>query len=56
MTLMRSSADKANRAFDPKVFLATLGEGRKSIPVLKKQPIFAQGDAADAIFYIKKVG
>jgi CRP/FNR family transcriptional regulator, cyclic AMP receptor protein len=54
MTLMRSSADKANRAFDPKVFLATLGEGRKSIPVLKKQPIFAQGDAADAIFYIQK--
>jgi CRP/FNR family cyclic AMP-dependent transcriptional regulator len=54
MTLMRSSADKASRAFDPKVFLATLGEGRKSITVLKKHPIFAQGDAADAIFYIQK--
>jgi CRP/FNR family cyclic AMP-dependent transcriptional regulator len=53
MTLMRYSADKANRAFDPKVFLASLGEGRKSITVLKKQPIFAQGDAADAIFYIQ---
>jgi len=51
---MRTSADKANRAFDPKIFLATFGEGRKSITVVTKQRIFAQGDAADAIFYIQK--
>jgi CRP/FNR family transcriptional regulator, cyclic AMP receptor protein len=51
---MGASADKASRGFDPKVFLATFGKGRKSITVVKKQRIFAQGDAADAIFYIQK--
>lgn len=51
---MRSSADRSSHGFDPRTFLATLGDGRKSITVLKKQKIFAQGDAADAIFYIQK--
>lgn len=51
---MRSSADRSSDGFDPRTFLATLGDGRKSITVLKKQQIFAQGDAADAIFYIQK--
>jgi CRP/FNR family cyclic AMP-dependent transcriptional regulator len=44
---------KKKREFDPKVFLATIGEGRKLVPVLKKQMIFAQGDPADAVFYIQ---
>jgi CRP/FNR family cyclic AMP-dependent transcriptional regulator len=44
---------KKNRRFDPSTFLVTIGEGRKSVGVLKKQDIFAQGDAADAVFYIQ---
>jgi CRP/FNR family cyclic AMP-dependent transcriptional regulator len=44
---------KKKRDFDPHAFLATIGEGRKIVPVEKKQTIFAQGDAADALFYIQ---
>ena len=39
--------------FDPREFLATIGEGRKVVAVPKKQTIFAQGDAAEAVFYIQ---
>ena len=35
-------------------FLATIGEGRKVVPFPKKRAIFAQGDAADSIFYIQE--
>src|ERR1700688_4921679 len=45
---------KKKRAFDPNTFLATIGEGRKVASFPKKQTIFAQGDAADAVFYIQK--
>src|SRR6201987_5382618 len=52
---MRSAAaGKKIREFDPHTFLATIGEGRKSLAVSKKQGIFAQGDVADAVFYIQK--
>ncbi len=40
--------------FDPKKFLATIGEGRKAVAFPKKQTIFSQGDAADAVFYIQE--
>jgi len=39
--------------FDPKNFLATIGEGRKAVVFQKDQTIFAQGDAADAVFYLQ---
>jgi len=42
------------REFDPNMFLATIGVGRKILAVQKKQSIFIQGDVADAIFYIQK--
>jgi CRP/FNR family transcriptional regulator, cyclic AMP receptor protein len=45
---------KKKRAFDPSTFLATIGEGRTSLTISKKQGIFTQGDAADAVFYIQK--
>jgi CRP/FNR family cyclic AMP-dependent transcriptional regulator len=45
---------KNNRDFDPKKFLATIGEGRRTVAFPRKQTIFAQGDAADAVFYIKE--
>ena len=44
---------KKKRDFDPHAFLATIGEGRKSVLFRQKQGIFAQGDAADAVFYIQ---
>jgi len=49
-----ASKNKKDRVFDPDTFLATIGEGRKILVVPKKQTIFAQGDEADAIFYIQK--
>jgi CRP/FNR family cyclic AMP-dependent transcriptional regulator len=45
---------KNDRDFDPKKFLATIGEGRRVVTFPKKQAIFAQGDAADAVFYIQE--
>ncbi len=42
------------RAFNPNTFLATIGDGRTILAVDKKQTIFAQGDAADAVFYVQK--
>jgi len=54
--LMASAAvvDKKNRGFDPHTFLATISEGRKILAVPKKQAIYAQGDGADAVFYVQK--
>jgi len=40
--------------FNPKVFLATIGDGRKLLAVRKKQVIFSQGEPADAVFYIQR--
>jgi CRP/FNR family transcriptional regulator, cyclic AMP receptor protein len=42
------------REFDPKKFLATIGDGRKAEAFSRKQIIFTQGDAADALFYIQE--
>src|ERR1700746_29890 len=47
-------AAKKNGGFDPNTFLATIGKGRKILSVPKKRVIFAQGDAADAVYYIQK--
>jgi CRP/FNR family cyclic AMP-dependent transcriptional regulator len=40
--------------FDVKKFLANIGEGRKIVRVRRKQKVYAQGDACDAIFYVQK--
>ncbi len=42
-----------NVPFDPKVFLAKVGEGRTLADYQENQVVFAQGDPADAIFYIQ---
>jgi CRP/FNR family transcriptional regulator, cyclic AMP receptor protein len=49
-----SAAANKNRGFDPDTFLATIGDGRKIVSVPNKELIFAQGDGADAVFYIQK--
>src|SRR6202161_1052648 len=49
-----SGAFGKNREFDSDIFLATIGNGRKILSIEKKQMIFAQGDGADAVFYVQK--
>ena len=46
-------APKNGPKFDPQVFLDTIGEGRKAFLFPKKQTIMAQGDPADAVFYLR---
>ena len=41
-------------AFDPKAFLAHVGEGRSIARYGKSQTVFSQGEPADAVFYIQK--
>jgi CRP/FNR family transcriptional regulator, cyclic AMP receptor protein len=48
-----SAEFRKGRDFDPNAFLATIGEGRQSVLFQKRQGIFAQGDTADAVFYIQ---
>jgi CRP-like cAMP-binding protein len=40
--------------FDPKVFLAKIGEGRTIVKRDANEILFSQGDAADAVFYLQK--
>jgi len=47
-------AAKNKCGFDPKKFLGTIGEGRRVLAFPTKQTIFAQGDPADAVFYIQE--
>src|SRR6201987_6209505 len=52
--MTQTAPAKKKTEFDPQKFLATIGEGRKVVSFPKKQTIFAQGDAADAVFYIQE--
>ena len=47
-------ATKRRPSFDPKSFLAKVGEGRSIGKYRKDQIVFSQGDPADAVFYIQK--
>lgn len=40
--------------FDPELFLKETGLGRTIVELKKNQVLFAQGDPADAVFYIQK--
>jgi CRP/FNR family cyclic AMP-dependent transcriptional regulator len=54
LLLPATKSVKKRRDFDPKEFLATIGFGRKVVAFPNKQTVFAQGDAADAVFYIQE--
>ena len=56
MTKQNTAAKKTRgaRGFDPAVFLETAAKGRVIATHPSKQIIFAQGDPADAVFYIRK--
>ena len=41
-------------AFDPRMFLADVGEGKTIARYRKGEAVFSQGDAADAVFYLQK--
>jgi CRP/FNR family transcriptional regulator, cyclic AMP receptor protein len=45
---------KSKPLFDPKTFLARVGEGRTIAEYSKDQMVFSQGDPANAVFYIQK--
>src|SRR3984957_6738390 len=45
---------KREHTFDPRKFLASIGEGRRVVMFSKKQTVFAQGDAADSVFYVQE--
>jgi CRP-like cAMP-binding protein len=47
-------ARAAKKKFDAKTFLMTVNGGRSEKTYSKDDVIFAQGDAADAVFYIQK--
>ena len=47
-------AIKRPPSFNPKSFLAKIGEGRSIHAYRREQIVFSQGDPADAVFYIQK--
>ena len=45
---------RAKASFDPKKFLAKVGEGKTISQYRKDQIVFSQGEVADAVFYIQQ--
>jgi CRP-like cAMP-binding protein len=44
---------KKRHRFDPRAFLASIGEGRNVELFSKKQSIFTQGDPSDTVFHVR---
>jgi hypothetical protein len=44
---------KRTPTFNPQTFLSSVGDGKTSLMPHKKQVLYSQGDAADAVFYIQ---
>ena len=51
--VVTSAAKSVKQSFDPQVFLAKVGAGKTIIKYRKNDIIFAQGDAANTVFYIQ---
>jgi CRP-like cAMP-binding protein len=49
----KSLSRKRTRPFNPQTFLTKVGRGTTSLKSPKKQILYSQGDAADAVFYIQ---
>jgi CRP-like cAMP-binding protein len=47
-------ATKIRPSFDPKSFLAKVGEGRSIGKFLKDQIVYSQGEPTDAVFYVQR--
>jgi CRP/FNR family transcriptional regulator, cyclic AMP receptor protein len=50
----KSQPKNGDTVFDPEAFLAGAGLGRQVLNLKKNETAYAQGDAADAIFYVQK--
>jgi CRP-like cAMP-binding protein len=46
--------DSRKAVFDPRIFLAEVGDGKSISKYERDQVVFSQGDAADAVFYIQR--
>src|SRR6478735_7080020 len=46
--------DTNQAIFDPKEFLAKVGDGKTILEFRKDEVVFAQGDVASTVFYIQK--
>ena len=46
-------AARRKRPFDPTIFLATVNGGRTIVKYRRNQVVFAQGDAAAAVYYVE---
>ncbi len=46
-------ADVSKEQFDPAVFLAQAGLGRRSVRLKPKETFFSQGDPADCVYYLQ---
>jgi CRP-like cAMP-binding protein len=49
----RPAAGTRAAPFNPQTFLAKIGHGKTMVKATKKQLIYSQGDAADAVFYVQ---
>ena len=54
MKRIQTPSVSPRHAFDPKVFLSTIGAGREMRLFRKRQAIYAKGDVADALFVIQE--
>ena len=50
----RQSVVRRKAKFDPKIFLAKVGEGKTISKFRKDQIVFSQGEVADAVFYVQQ--
>src|SRR5450755_4840035 len=50
----KSQPRNGNTVFDPETFLARAGLGKQVFNLKKNETAYAQGDAADAIFYVQR--
>ena len=51
--IRRPAAGALATAFNPQTFLAKVGHGKTTLQAPKEHLIFSQGDAADAVFYVR---
>jgi CRP/FNR family cyclic AMP-dependent transcriptional regulator len=47
-------AEPNTTAFDPKIFLSEIGNGRTTLKFAPGRAIYVQGDPANAVFYVQK--
>jgi CRP-like cAMP-binding protein len=45
---------RVTASFDPKIFLAKVGEGKTISKYRKDQIVFSQGQVADSVFYVQQ--